>query len=156
MCCWQNTGTSCTSCRERLWSLLLGDLQKLPGRGLGQPTLGGFEKGVWTKWSPEVPSSFRHSVVQLNRVVCLWYQRTEAYAAISELYQVKLDHICYKDHVKTVNCRASMLIISFFNGKVWCLWEVTFLETLLEEEQDVYTLLSLFPDNRMIARTEEP
>ena len=27
-------------CPERLWGLLLGDLQKLPGHGPGQPALG--------------------------------------------------------------------------------------------------------------------
>ena len=59
LCRWRSTDTGCS---ERLWSLLLRDLPKLPGHGHGPPSLGfpaGAEDGPD---GPRGPSNLSHSV----------------------------------------------------------------------------------------------
>lgn len=45
-CCVGHRALTGTGCLERLWGLLVGDLQKLSGRGAGHPALGDFEERV--------------------------------------------------------------------------------------------------------------
>jgi len=60
LCRWESTGTCYP---ERLWGLLLGDLQTPPGHGPGHPALG---VHAWTGVGPdgpEVPASLCQSVI---------------------------------------------------------------------------------------------
>lgn len=41
----------------------LGDVQKLPGCGAGQPLGVPAQVGGWTRWPLEVPANLRHSVI---------------------------------------------------------------------------------------------
>jgi len=51
---------------QRLWGLLLGDLQKLPGRGPGHPALGGPAAVGLELGDPEGPFNLSHSGILIS------------------------------------------------------------------------------------------